>query len=352
LCPVFLAVGLAAGCGAGAGGGSECGEWNVSRTDHQFQAVSALSPEDVWAVGGDKIVRWDGDSWAELAHPPSDDGFTGVAALAPNNVWAVSASTVEHWNGQEWQRSDKDPSGRQRTTELDLFANSRTDVWLVDGISAELRHWDGRQWTAFPLPAVRGIQDNDDVDGETSWLAASAGDRAVWAVGKIKPSGSQGLRPLAGAIERWTGREWQTVNVPRLRRQFLFNTVSVRGDDDAWAAAQSPGARAGERLTSVIEHWDGRKWRLTPAELASPGSEEILTRIEDIAVASGGQAWAVGSTYASDRGALVLLWNGERWERLTIPHSDGGTLEAVATLPSGDAWAVGDGLLAHFRPCG
>src|SRR5215467_11283529 len=136
------AVMAVAGCGGGAIADSgPCGQWNVTRTSHSLQAVSAASPRDAWAVGGDTILHWDGRGWKESSSGGGD--LYGVAALAPNNAWVAGAGVggplLEHWNGKGWSVSPSAPSGRSieafqkagSEAFYGIFEDGPSDVWLV-----------------------------------------------------------------------------------------------------------------------------------------------------------------------------------------------------------------------------
>jgi hypothetical protein len=70
-----------------------------SRERRSLNAVAALSPTDVWAVGTDNsgvnthplAEAWDGGAWDVVPVPPTstDDSLAGVAVLSPTDVWAV-----------------------------------------------------------------------------------------------------------------------------------------------------------------------------------------------------------------------------------------------------------------------
>ena len=72
--------------------------------------IAALASGDVWAVGsyydtkGHGIVlHWDGTAWVE--EPAPDNSPQAVVALAPYDVWAIGTGpyiTAVHWNGYEW----------------------------------------------------------------------------------------------------------------------------------------------------------------------------------------------------------------------------------------------------------
>jgi hypothetical protein len=97
-------------------------------------AVSAVSADDVWAVGGGGlsfaegqafIEHWDGTSWSVVSSPPLDSArsqLTGIAAISANDVWAVGSSTtadgstsmlIEHWDGTSWSIVSAPSAGRK-----------------------------------------------------------------------------------------------------------------------------------------------------------------------------------------------------------------------------------------------
>ena len=73
--------------------------------------ITAVSANDVWAVGGlgggrALIEHWDGTNWSVAAVLPRNTALTAMAALSSSDVWAVGQNgvqtLVEHWNGQRW----------------------------------------------------------------------------------------------------------------------------------------------------------------------------------------------------------------------------------------------------------
>lgn len=67
-----------------------------------FRALSGTSSEDVWGVGNDGlIVHWNGDAWT--AQPAlTDRPLASVWALSPDDVWAVGGALL-HWDGERWR---------------------------------------------------------------------------------------------------------------------------------------------------------------------------------------------------------------------------------------------------------
>ncbi len=68
---------------------------------HELNAVAAVAPDDVWAVGAfiglgtlqqTLIVHFDGTAWSIVPSPnqgSSDNALFGVAVVSSNSVWAV-----------------------------------------------------------------------------------------------------------------------------------------------------------------------------------------------------------------------------------------------------------------------
>src|SRR5581483_11053275 len=74
-----------------------------------LSGVSATSSTDVWAVGSQgrsaqaEILHFDGTTWSVVPNVPPVRNLNAVAALAPNNVWAVgSGGTILHLDGSTW----------------------------------------------------------------------------------------------------------------------------------------------------------------------------------------------------------------------------------------------------------
>ena len=79
----------------------------------------AIAPNDVWTVGQGYAspvnrtlaLHWDGAAWSVVATPNIGQGFLanslyGVSAVSSDDVWAVGigqqAMTV-HWDGARWR---------------------------------------------------------------------------------------------------------------------------------------------------------------------------------------------------------------------------------------------------------
>jgi hypothetical protein len=169
--------------------------------------VDALNSTDAWATGQTENVapvgqsntvalHWDGTAWTRIPTPDvaaqnGDFGhLLGVSALAPDDVWAVGIAAnqpgtfgtgdqalIEHWDGNSWSVRGGFPADSRLVS---VTAVSADDVWAVGstGYSGSFKplvlHWDGSVWNEVSTGG----------SGE-AWLsgisATPSGD--LWAVG-------------------------------------------------------------------------------------------------------------------------------------------------------------------------
>ncbi len=194
-------------------------------------------------------------------------GFDGVAATSARNAWAVG------WTG----------------TGPDFGGTSRT---LIE-------HWNGTAWTRVHSPSnapgVRTVLHAVD--------ATSA--RNAWAVGVTHQNG-----PDRTFILRWNGRTWTRAHSPTPAPGGGLLGVAATSARNAWAVGQTAYKNScAPRCATVIEHWNGRTWKLVPSPNPPSASLNVLF---SVAPTSRRNAWAAGTTdYAS---TLIVLWNGHTWK--------------------------------------
>jgi len=185
--------------------------WSVVTTPSQnafhndFNAVAAVSTNDVWAVGeywvdatpsGVTVLaqHWDGATWTNVAipQPTAFSYLFGVTAIASNNVWAVGTyfsgsawlTLVERWNGVSWAQT---PSVSPNSFDNELFdvsAFSSTDVWVVGEQSLDplgnlplhslAQHWDGGTWTTLTTPDLGPAGSSNEILGVNALEAGHA----------------------------------------------------------------------------------------------------------------------------------------------------------------------------------
>ena len=167
---------------------------NVSNRWNDLASVSAVSSDDVWAVGSSRNIgelyqnlamHWNGAGWTVVPTPNaanSENELYAVAAIASDDVWAVGRSNdgisersvYLHWNGAAWSSVPGPGGGEAVTGSGALVVLASDDVWAVGNTVA---HWDGSSWSLAPNPVVPGAP------GLSLVGASKVGACDVWAVG-------------------------------------------------------------------------------------------------------------------------------------------------------------------------
>ncbi|MEO6456762.1 MAG: hypothetical protein ABIO92_00595 [Chloroflexia bacterium] len=153
-------------------------EWaRVARPDGRIRDMTASAADDVWAVGDESsehegssnivIMHWDGRTWSQVPVPtipvPTDFltafrfELKGVTAISKEDVWAVGyleGDTTESYRQQE---------------------GNTTDFYRRQAITL---HWDGKTWRLLPSPNFSVSQSFSDivaVSPNELWAAGQVG---------------------------------------------------------------------------------------------------------------------------------------------------------------------------------
>ncbi|HMD89019.1 MAG TPA: hypothetical protein VKF38_07640 [Anaerolineaceae bacterium] len=132
-----------------------------SGNTYYFRGASGTSANDIWAVGFRQwpynegylnapiTYHWDGTSWSLVYNAGTPYQYLwAVSALAPNDVWAVGDNgQMQHWNGAAWSSvASTYPGAGGRL--LGLAATSSSDLWAVgnygDPLSGQRLTWIDR----------------------------------------------------------------------------------------------------------------------------------------------------------------------------------------------------------------
>lgn len=142
-------------------------------------AVGALSPTNVWVLGvtgrhsKPLIEHWNGAAWSIVPQPANgyDANLQAISAVAPTDIWAVGGQNVtdtliEHWNGSQWSivPSPDGPGFEAQSFLTGVVALASNNVYAVGGIlslgspSGSLsEHWNGSAWSVVSTPAGPGV---------------------------------------------------------------------------------------------------------------------------------------------------------------------------------------------------
>ncbi|HEV3312607.1 MAG TPA: hypothetical protein VG815_19005 [Chloroflexota bacterium] len=120
-----------------------------------------------------------------------------------------------------------------------------------------------------------------------------------------------------------------------------LDAISVLSPTDIWTS--------GAGYAPLVEHWNGRQWRVWWMAGSGPTSFHVVHDGElGLALAGGAlsgivalsdrNVWAVGY---SDSGVIIVHWDGRRWHTVQDTHS-GQDLLAVSAVSADDIWALGE----------
>jgi hypothetical protein len=315
--------------------------------DALLKDVVALSANNVWAVGRTEkgalassqtlILHWNGTKWSVKASPsPGTSGqLDAITALSANDIWAVGAYTdgghrhtlALHWNGSSWnQTTSQDQGGDATLTEVD--GTSTSNLWAggYSGVivaSPLVERWDGAAWVVHSAPQMAFV----------SALAVLSPTK-VWAAG--------GQNHGSGLVARWNGTTWTDIPTDPGIEEPQFSDLEAIAKDDIWVAGRQGHSAPDYR--PLLEHWNGAKWTAT----ATPVAPVFVAGLESIDSSAGG-LWTVGHTSASDTEdrPLALRRAAGRWATTPVASRTklDTVLRGVAATSATDAWAVG-----YFQP--
>jgi hypothetical protein len=165
----------------------------------------------------------------------------------------------------------------------------------------------------------------------------------VWAVGDYRDSAGT----VHTLVERRMRHAWAIVptNDPPGSTYALFWNVTALSADDAMAAGFSNDAQGVSH--TLIERWNGRRWRVVPSPDA-PTEGDGFSELYSIDATSATNAWAVGTSCngKSNDNGLIEHWNGRRWTIVSSPNRGGAgafdLLFAISAGDSNDVWTVGE----------
>jgi hypothetical protein len=335
-----------------------CGRWRAvavpasDGADRFLFGVAASSGHDAWAVGSTRrpgaasrtlALHWDGEAWRTVATPaagPGDAFLNAIAVLSPTDAWAggfargpdeIARTLVMHWDGRRWSIVGSPNPGDGEHVLSSASAGGTDDVWFAgySRIESSFRslilHWDGTGLRAtYPERSL--------ARGGAAIGAVSSDGRTALAVGG-QALGNGGTEPL---VLRWDGSAWRRTGAALdAEHGTILAGVAASPSGAAWVVGGYPGIGTSAGFAAGF---DGSRWITFGRRTFGTGDS-----LSGVAAFDGG-AWAVGS-YVEDRVERTLIERGgtSGWRRVpspNVPNRDNHLLD-VASLPSGEAWAVG-----------
>ena len=288
-----------------------------------LSGVAAVANNDVWAVGNAPSANsynavtehWDGSAWSFVPVPNGSTNANGqtssqlvsVTAISSNNVWAVGwtdtsvntssfqGTLIEHWDGSQWTVvPSPNPKGSSQNTLTGVAAINANDIWavgytLTTNNQTLTMHWNGSKWSIVRSP--NGAYGN--------WLSGvtALATNNVWAVGKSNNGGNT-------LILHWDGSSWSAVPSPDAQCGYYSCTynslarISAVSATDIWAVGTGTYVYySGEGYENysyypLFEHWDGNAWSII--QRADITGTNALGELDGVAAVSSGDVWAIG----------------------------------------------------------
>jgi alpha-tubulin suppressor-like RCC1 family protein len=318
-----------------------------------FHSLALLRNGTVMSWGDNEVDQLgdgqDASTQSASLVPVAVDGLTDAVAIAAGQQHSLAltkSGTVEAWGDNgffQLARPQGFPSG---------FADSDVPLAIpgVSGATAiaagglyslalstkgTVFAWGDNAFGQLGNSSTKTKQSVVEVNGLKHVTAiAASGAQSIALVGASAAAPSN----LAGASQKKS--PWQVVPTAADADHIGLIAVSASSPNDAWAVGSSNASQPGAE--PAAEHWDGTSW--TVATLPATATPATLTGIDDL---SPTDAWAVGQTGAtgSER-TLIEHWDGTSWSVVPSPDPETGSgefdeLQGVSGTNPDDLWAVG-----------
>ena len=335
-------------------------------------------PDDVWAVGHEKIffgqfsfdlhslaIHWDGSTWTQVPTPSpgaypdggTDVSLNDVSGAATDDVWAVGNYKTQHpdgfigfqtfaihWNGSDWSQVET-PITVNGTSGADLDAVavvSENEVYavgqMVDPVPGDqidtnghAIEWDGSEWSMLPIPPIKGFYNEFrdlDIIGPGHFIAVGGHSGNTYGASD---------QPY---VFEWEDGQWNEITVPVPPGQNFLESVTVIAADDIWIAGTND--QVNEGFQPLFIHFDGQSWSV----FDDVTFDHYGGTIRSIDARSPTDIWASGA-FAINQGSfnrpLLMHYNGKDWQQIAADPDgpDSGFFFDVDVFSQDVAWAVG-----------
>jgi hypothetical protein len=304
---------------------------------------------------------------AEAVYTPTT--HSGAMVLtSPRAGWAVGTK------GRIWQliqtAAQSQPHWRQVdspvTTDLTAVAmGAADDGWAVGKAGVLLHYGVAPQpqlaaWIPVAGPTTHDLYGVAMVSVSDGWAVGAAGTilhdtNGTWS--QVSAPARCDLYALAlatpssgwavgrnGCLVRYRNGSWTAVSSsPALAPDAVLSAIALAPTGAGWAIGSSGGDATGNDLFiyfSAEQHAAGAAWQTSYQY--SPGQPQSPHLLRSVALLPSGEAWAVGD------GGLVAHYSGQQWAVTNDQTS--GDLSGVALVSASEGWAIGaDGQFLHLQ---
>jgi hypothetical protein len=340
--------------------------------------------------------HWNGSSWSIEAEPKGAtfNGLGGVSCPATTSCFAIGDSAfVQQWNGSVWSISPF--SSETSQSQLNQLSCSSVDDCSAVGTfrtglrpSTLIEHWNGSEWSVVPSPTPAG-----------SFLVRLLGISCPTSTSCTAVGLNESFTAATPFIERWNGKKWSIVNGPTPKGAELAELSAVscpsptsctavgvqfgrtsakvlieQWNGKVWSIVAAPSTSSGEdaQLVGVscpsptsctgvgitesfqgtrtpgaktlIEHWDGTTWTVSPSSNPSGAPFAALNSVSCAGATSCDAVGIDAKTILSPNKPLAEHWDGTTWTIAAVPTpkgSKGGQLNSVSCRSAISCDAVG-----------
>jgi hypothetical protein len=278
--------------------------------------------------------------------PPDSCVGVGRQEMPTPYLGAKSAGDrplIESWDGTTWRSSPGSNPPGTANAELNGVACALSSCMAVGeysrksgGDRALAESWDGAAWTLRLPPKPRSIDDMVLQD------VACVSPMSCTAVGRFSQELQAVSSNTAPLIERWDGTEWRIERsaIPRASLDTELNAVACPTSDRCVAVGfqRNPGGT----FSTFAEIRNGTMWKMLAT--AEP-SKSSYAKFSDLACPRPDRCIAVGwSASGTNLRSLVESWNGARWKVVPTPtpaESTSSVLTAIDCVDVTYCYAVG-----------
>ncbi|MGW4104551.1 hypothetical protein, partial [Streptomyces sp. NPDC004976] len=138
-----------------------------------------------------------------------------------------------------------------------------------------------------------------------------------------------GSRDGAQVLMRRDGNGWRDLPVP----PGSVYGLHILAADDVWAAgAGASGA--------TVSHWDGRAWRQTVVDGYPRSGVSSVLAVSPTEVWAGGTAGFIGGPVGRPIPPLLVRFDGQEWNRVTVPTDFGNISSLTPALSGALGWVA------------
>jgi Phosphoesterase family len=308
---------------------------NVGKQANYLYGLAVLPDGTAWATGiytvaaghtGKALTEhWNGTKWTVVpaANPGSaDDMLYGATAVSDDDVWAVGTSgdsegffhpLIEHWNGARWVAVGIKGLGKSTDGILFSATSQGSQVWATGQLSGRngdrevLLHLVAGSWVVVKSPAVLSRGAAADAYPQSIALSASG---VPWIAGRQRSS-HLGYTTLVEGPGAGASMDRLATPNPTPQDNYLWGIAPVNGGADAWAVGDSIPASTGN-AGSLIEYGSQTGgWQVVPSPDPSSTGNNIL---DGVFAFSPTNVWAVGE------------YDGQGGMKTLILHYTGGSI--------------------------